>query len=112
VLFGVWTAGIEARLFYLQVVQYNIFLSRAQKQQMRTVTAPAKRGEILDRTGRVLAYSVDADSVFADPTEIDDPEFVASTVCAALDECDAADRQAMAKKLRGSGQFTYLQRKV
>ena len=79
---------------------------------MRTVTAPAKRGEILDRTGRVLAYSVDADSVFADPTEIEDPDVVASDVCAALDECDAADRQAMAKKLRGSGQFTYLQRKV
>ena len=37
-------------------------------------TAPAKRGEILDRTGRVLAYSVDADSVFADPSEIDDPD--------------------------------------
>ena len=33
-------------------------------------------------------------------------------MCGALDECDAADRQAMAKKLRGSGQFTYLQRKV
>ena len=102
-LFGVWTAGIEARLFYLQVVQYNIFLSRAQKQQMRTVTAPAKRGEILDRTGRVLAYSVDADSVFADPTEIEAPDVAASAGCAALDECDAADRQAMAKKLRGSG---------
>jgi cell division protein FtsI (penicillin-binding protein 3) len=112
VLFGVWTASIEARLVYLQVVQYGNFMARAQKQQMRTVTAPAKRGEILDRTGRVLAYSVDADSVFADPTEIEDPDVVASAVCAALDECDAADRQAMAKKLRGTGQFTYLQRKV
>ncbi len=112
VLFGLWTAGIEARLFYLQVFQYSSFLARAQKQQMRTVSAPAKRGEILDRTGRVLAYSVDADSVFADPTEVEDPDVVAAAVCAALDECDAADRQAMAKKLRGSGQFTYLQRKV
>ena len=35
-----------------------------------------------------------------------------AAVCGALDECDAADRQAMAKKLRGGGQFTYLQRKV
>jgi cell division protein FtsI (penicillin-binding protein 3) len=112
VLFGVWTVGIEARLVYLQVVQYQSFLTRAQKQQMRTVTAPAKRGEILDRSGRVLAYSVDADSVFADPSEIEDPDAVASAVCGALDECDAADRQAMAKKLRGSGQFAYLQRKV
>jgi cell division protein FtsI (penicillin-binding protein 3) len=112
VLCGLWTAGIEARLFYLQVVQYHSLLARAQKQQMRTVSAPAKRGEILDRSGRVLAYSVDADSVFADPTEIEDPDVVASAVCAALDECDASDRQAMAKKLRGTGQFTYLQRKV
>src|SRR4051794_3699068 len=111
-LFGMWTVAIEARLVYLQVRQYGSFMARAQKQQMRTVTAPAKRGEILDRTGRVLAYSVDADSVFADPTEIDNPDAVARAVCGALDECAAADRQAMARKLRGAGQFTYLQRKV
>jgi cell division protein FtsI (penicillin-binding protein 3) len=112
ILFGLWTAGIEARLFYLQVVQYQSLMARAQKQQTRTVTAPAKRGDILDRKGRVLAYSVDADSVFADPTEVEDPERVAAAVCAALDHCSAIDRGAMQKKLRGSGQFAYLQRKV
>jgi cell division protein FtsI (penicillin-binding protein 3) len=111
-LFCLWTMAIEGRLFYLQVTQYRTFMARAQKQQMRTVTAPAKRGEILDRAGRVMAYSVDADSVFADPTEIENPDAVANAVCGALDECDAGDRQAMARKLRGSGQFTYLQRKV
>ncbi len=111
-LFGVWTVAIEARLVYLQVAQYSTLMTRAQKQQQRTITAPAKRGEILDRGGRVLAYSVDAETVFADPTEIDDPDAVAAAVCGALDECDANDRQAMAKKLRGGGQFTYLQRKV
>jgi cell division protein FtsI (penicillin-binding protein 3) len=112
VLFGLWTAGIEARLFYLQVVQYKSFMARAQKQQTRTITAPAKRGEILDRKGRVLAYTVDADSVFADPTEIEDPDSVAAAVCAALGECRPSDREAMRKKLRAGGQFTYLQRKV
>ncbi len=50
--------------------------------------------------------------MFADPTEIDHPERVAAAVCAALDQCGATDREAMEKKLRGSGQFAYLQRKV
>jgi cell division protein FtsI (penicillin-binding protein 3) len=112
VLFGVWTVAIEARLIDLQIFQYSALMARAEKQQLRTITAPAERGEILDRTGRVLAYSVDADSVFADPTEVDDPAAVAAAVCHALAECGAADRQAMEKKLRGSGQFAYLQRKV
>jgi cell division protein FtsI (penicillin-binding protein 3) len=111
-LFALWTVGIESRLVYLQVAQYNMFMTRAARQQQRTITAPAKRGEILDRAGRVLAYSVDAETVFADPSEIEDPDAVAAAVCGALDECTAADRQAMVKKLRGGGQFTYLQRKV
>jgi len=111
-LFGAWTVAIEGRLVYLQVAQYSTLMTRAQKQQQRTINAPAKRGEILDRGGRVLAYSVDAETVFADPSEIENADAVAAAVCGALDECDAADRQAMAKKLRGGGQFTYLQRKV
>jgi len=110
--FAVWTVGIEARLVYMQVFQYTSFIARAQKQQMRTITAPAKRGEIVDRGGRVLAYSVDAESIFADPTEIENPAAIAAAVCHALDECTAADRLAMEKKLKGSGQFAYLQRKV
>ena len=82
--------------------------SRAQKQQMRTITAPAKRGEILDRDGPRARLQRRRRHVFADPTEIDDPDAVAAAVCGALDDCDATDRQAMAKKLRGSGQFAYL----
>ena len=39
---------------------------------MSTVAAPAKRGEIFDRNGRLLAYSVDADTIYAVPTEIAD----------------------------------------
>jgi cell division protein FtsI (penicillin-binding protein 3) len=112
VLFGLWTISIEARLLYLQVIKHDEMMLRADRQQLRTVKAPAKRGEILDRGGRVLAYSVDADSVVADPTEVSDPDSAAAAICGALDGCDSADRQAMAKKLRGSGQFAYLSRKV
>ena len=90
VMFGVWTAGIQARLVYLQVVERADMQARADRQHLRTLTAPAKRGEIVDRNGHVLAYSVDADSVFADPSEIESPDKVAQLVCAALDECGTA----------------------
>ena len=68
-----WVAGIEARLLTLQVVQHDDLVARAERQQMSTVPAPAKRGEIFDRNGRLLAYSVDADTIYAVPTEISDP---------------------------------------
>jgi hypothetical protein len=111
-LFALWTAGVEARLVYLQVFQYSEMVTRADKQRMNTVDAPARRGDILDRNGRVLAYTVDADSIFADPSEIKDHEAVAVAVCRALDHCDAADRTTISKSLKRSTQFVYLARKV
>jgi cell division protein FtsI (penicillin-binding protein 3) len=87
-------------------------VARANRQHLNTIDVPAKRGEILDRHGRVLAYSVDADSVFANPMEVDDPDETAARVCGALDDCTGAERQAMARSLRKSAQFVYLARKV
>jgi cell division protein FtsI (penicillin-binding protein 3) len=112
IVFAVWTAGIEARLLYLQVFQYSEMVARADRQRLNTIVTPARRGDILDRNGRVLAYSVDADSIFADPSEIKDPEQVAAAVCRALAHCDAQDRAQIVKNLKRSGQFAYLARKV
>jgi cell division protein FtsI (penicillin-binding protein 3) len=111
-LFALWTAGIEARLLYLQVFQHGEMVARAARQRQNTLEAPARRGDMLDRNGRVLAYSVDADSVFADPSEIDDPDATAARLCAALEQCDAAERQVIARNLRRNGQFAYVARKV
>ena len=71
-LLALWVAGIEARLVYLQVVQHADLVARAERQQERTQPSPAKRGDIFDRHGRVLATSVDADTSTPCPTEIDD----------------------------------------
>jgi cell division protein FtsI (penicillin-binding protein 3) len=112
VLFGVWTAGIEARLLYLQVLEHGDMMARADRQQLRTIKLPAKRGEIFDRAGRILAYSVDADTIAADPSAVGDPDAAASDVCAALDACTQQQRELMADRLRGKGQFAYLARQV
>jgi cell division protein FtsI (penicillin-binding protein 3) len=111
-LLGAWTVGIEARLVYLQVVDHADLLNRADRQQNRTVTPPAKRGEIFDRKGRVLAYSVDADTIAAVPTDIDDPDDVAAQVCHALDGCGLDRRQAIAKILGKKGSFAYVARQI
>ncbi|HEX4566171.1 MAG TPA: hypothetical protein VH138_06040, partial [Vicinamibacterales bacterium] len=111
-ILATWTAGIEARLVYLQVIDHADLLSRADRQQNRTVTPPAKRGEILDRRGRVLAYSVDADTVAAVPSDIDDPDNVAAQICKALDGCNAERRDAIAKSLGKKGSFAYVARQV
>ena len=110
--FGLWTAGIEARLLFLQVFEHTEMMARANRQQLRTVKLPAKRGEIIDRAGHVLAYSVDADTIAADPSEIMNPDQVASLVCGALDQCSPQQRAVMAERLRTKNQFAYLARQI
>ena len=107
-----WIAGIEARLIYLQVIQHDQLLARAESQQLRTVSAPAKRGEILDQRGRVLAYSVDAASIYAVPTEVDEPKETAALLCAELDECGDRERQRFIDRLRQPRAFVWIRRKV
>jgi cell division protein FtsI (penicillin-binding protein 3) len=109
-VFGCWTVAIEVRLVYLQIVRHDEMTARANRQQLREVTLPPKRGEIFDRNGRVLAYSVDVDTIWADPSQVEDPDDVARRVCEALEDCGLQERQAMARQLRRDTQFAYLTR--
>jgi cell division protein FtsI (penicillin-binding protein 3) len=111
-LLAVWVVGIEAKLVYLQVFRRADLLARAERQQERTQASPAKRGDILDRRGRVLATSADADTIYAVPTEIDDPAGAARKLCAALGDCDARERQSLADRLAQPRQFAYVRRQV
>ncbi len=107
-----WSAVIEARLVYLQVTRHADLTARAERQQLRTIATTAKRGDILDRSGRVLAYSVDADSVYAVPTEISDPDAAAAALCGALEDCGVRERQALAERIRNGRAFAYVRRQV
>ena len=107
-----WAVAIEVRLVYLQVFRHADLAARADRQQSRTIEAPAKRGEILDRHGRILAYSVDAETIYAVPTELGDPDQAAAVLCKALEDCDAADRQGLADRIRKGKYFAYVRRQV
>ena len=112
ITFAAWTVAIEAKLFYLQVVRHEALVARAESQQMQTIELPAKRGDIRDRNGRILAYSVDAESLWADPAVVQDVDKTAAEICNALNDCDAAFKRGLVQNLRKKGRFTYLKRKV
>src|SRR5262245_5763083 len=79
---------------------------------MRTVTAPAKRGEISDRRGRLMAYSVDADTIYAVPTDIEDSAKTAAALCGALDDCSKKDEAQLAERLSRQRAFVYVERQA
>src|SRR3954468_3580144 len=112
VLIGLWMAGIEARLVFLQVVEHHDLVGRATRQQMSRSNAAAKRGDILDRRGQVLATSVSADSIYAVPSAIDDPKGVAAALCTAFDDCTSKERDSLVEKLRKTRAFAYVRRHV
>src|SRR5262249_40433068 len=94
-----WVTGIEARLVYLQVGRHADLAARAEKQHMRPIDAPAMRGDIVARRGRVLATSVDADTIYAVPSEIGDARGVVTQLCKALEDCTAKERQLLVDRL-------------
>ena len=79
---------------------------------MSTVAAPAKRGEIFDRNGRLLAYSVDADTIYAVPTEIADAAKTAAALCDALDDCTRKMRDELRDRLAQQRSFVYVRRRA
>ncbi len=111
-VFLVWSLAIEARLVYFQVIERDSLVAAAERQQSRTIEAPAKRGDILDRAGRLLAYSVDADTVYAVPSEIANADHAVAALCTALADCDAKYRATLAERLRSRRYFVYVKRQI
>ncbi|MGE5287884.1 MAG: peptidoglycan D,D-transpeptidase FtsI family protein [Micromonosporaceae bacterium] len=58
------------RLVQLQGMEYGKYRSIAQRQRLQTIKIPAVRGAIVGADGRPLAMTVQADLVYADPTQM------------------------------------------
>ena len=109
---AVWAGAIEARLLYLQVVSHTELVARAERQQKGERPLSAKRGDILDRHGRVLATSVDVESIIAVPAEIPEAATAVDRVCKALGDCTRKERQNLLDRLGRPTQFSWVRRKV
>lgn len=76
--------ALGVRAAWIQVREGPALRRLARGQQLQEIEIPARRGRILDRHGRELAINVEADSAFAIPTAIRDPERFARRVAPIL----------------------------
>src|ERR1039457_5172258 len=113
--FLLWTVAICGRLFWLQIVRHQEFVERAQKQQQRTFEVAPRRGVLYDRNLRQLAMTVQSDSIYAVPTEIDDGPRTARAL-AALVHTDPEDAQTteqqIGARLDKGNSFAWIARRV
>ncbi|MBI1784528.1 transpeptidase family protein [Candidatus Sumerlaeota bacterium] len=103
-------AGIETRLYILQVNKHRHYVAKAQGQQKKTITLARRRGEIMDCNGQILATSTLYDTIYYNPAALKDddlPAGLSNRVARLLKMPDIKVQQIFAKKHR-----TLLVRKV
>ncbi|MEU4222207.1 penicillin-binding protein 2, partial [Actinoplanes sp. NPDC026623] len=109
---------IGVRLIVLQVAETPgsaQSLLEQRQNRLTDVTLPAPRGSILDRSGAVLAHSVEARYIYADPELIKNAAATAAKLSPLLGVPSSRLIQLMAKKKRpggGASRFEYLARGV
>ncbi len=108
---SLWAVVIGVRLFHLQVLQRRVFEKQSARQSERTINLDPRRGPILDRNGKTLAVSVDAESLYAVPQDIADLGQTASALARAFG-LDAAGRKDLTLQLQRNRAFIWVKRKV
>lgn len=106
-LLAVW-AAVAVRLFDVQVVRAEELDEQGLRQRITMRELAPRRGTIYDRSGQVLAFTIDATTLYAHPGEVDDPVFAAVQVANALG-VPAPEIQA---KLASDASFVYLARQL
>lgn len=90
---------LAGKLVYLQIIEAPKLSALALKQRTREINLSSIRGEIVDRHGEELAISVKACSIYAHPTEFEDPpREIASKLAPVLGE----DPQELLSRLSGT----------
>ena len=83
-IFAIFAAVFFLRLVYLQVIVAGDYSAQAQAQRTSYLTIEPRRGTIYDRNGVVLATSVDATTIYVDPTEVPDVNMTAQLLADSL----------------------------
>jgi cell division protein FtsI (penicillin-binding protein 3) len=108
---SLWALVIGIRLVHLQVLGRGFFEQQGTRQSERTLNLYPRRGPILDRESRPLAVSVDAESLYAVPQDVVDPQATAAALARAL-SLDGAGRREVLAKLQRRSAFVWIDRKL
>ena len=94
--FVLWMGGISVRLVHLQVTQHAWLKEQALDNRQDVKKSRMLRGTIYDRNERALAMSLRVKTLYANPSEIADPESTAKSIAKAL----SLDPNQIAAQLR------------
>src|SRR3984893_10274933 len=103
-----WATAIVGGLGYLQLVRHSDYLTRAQKQQQRTIEITPQRGVIFDRDMHPLAMSVPVKSAFAVPAEIADESLAAHLLSGIVN----VPQDVLEQRFQSSRSFAWVSRKL
>ncbi len=107
-LFVVAFAIVSMRAVYLQVVKKDQLLKLAEKQHQGIIQLTPGRGDIYDCNKAPLAVSVEMDSCFAEPRNVENIPAAAAQLAPIL----GVSRDELLRKMQGSRNFCWLQRQV
>jgi cell division protein FtsI (penicillin-binding protein 3) len=107
-VFAFFFAITSARAFYLQVIKKEQLVRLAERQYQKIVPLTPVRGVIFDRNNAPMAVSIEMDSCFAEPRSIDNIGETAARLAPLL----GISRENLERKLNGSRNFVWLQRRI
>lgn len=108
VVASIVAGAIGYRLVWWQVIERERLAEMGLAQVAHAQQIPAARGLILDRQGLILATSVAAESVFATPPTVEDPERAALLLAGVL----GMEVEELEATLRSDQAWTWLSRRV
>lgn len=100
--------ALGLRAFWLQALSNDFLQKQGAVRYERTLEIPAARGKIVDRGGVVLATSLPAKAIWADPDDVKAPP----EKLAALAKLLQMEPRELERKLAGEQNYVYLRRQV
>ncbi len=99
---------IILRAFQLQIIERYKFTQMLEKQYLKYVKLPPKRGTIYDRKKRELAVSIEVDSVYAQPGKIKNKKEIAKKLYPIL----KVKYRSLKSMLASDRPFVWLKRRI
>jgi cell division protein FtsI (penicillin-binding protein 3) len=100
--------GMAYRLVQIQVVDAAELAEAGLTQRLVTRDLAPQRGKIFDRNGELLALTVESQSLYAVPEQVEEPLWIAQQIGPLL----GVDPETLMERLTSDRDFVYLKRQV